>query len=258
MTDVNCWFWYVDNLFDGPLFDRPAAAARLAEQMAEVVVGLRSSDLSATATRALAAHWHSACEGMSWHWKARAAHNWASYLWANVTETADRAGDIGPTTLEAYMSVRRYSIGVAPSLDLIEPTCGFEMPDSAYYRPEIRWLRTLAADVILLCNDVVSLEKEETRGETFNAVILLQQQAGRSRNTALAEIVSLIQQRAEAFYATEARIPAMCDALDLSPRDRESTLRAAAGIHAWIGGFLEWQPCAPRYGVPLSSGLAAE
>ncbi|GAA3839825.1 hypothetical protein GCM10022403_085110 [Streptomyces coacervatus] len=95
------------------------------------------------------------------------------------------------------------------------------MPGELFHQPEYRRLCTLAREPAILSNDVASLEKEEVRTDTFNSILLLQQEENLDRSAAVETVAALIR--------------------------REAALRGAEAFHLWFGGFYDWQPNTPRY-----------
>lgn len=247
VVDMNCWFFYLDSLIDDLYFDRPPEAARLIGEIVEQMEPVRTVNRSAPEVAAFGDMWEASLEGMSWHWRSRTADAWTRYLWANLAEVSDRRRGTVPRTLEAYLRIRRASVGVSPSLAMVERAARFEIPAPAYYQPDIQRLDTLACEICALCNDIASLEKEEAQGDSYNAVIILHRFEGLTREQALDRVIEMVEDRAEEFHLVSFGIPDLCDALDLSAEDRISVTRWVDGARTFIGGNLDWQREAPRY-----------
>ncbi|KAK0660786.1 terpene cyclase [Cercophora samala] len=79
-----------------------------------------------------------------------------------VQEADDRSrGHI--RDVEAYFEVRRHTIGLYPCFAIIQH--GMELPDEVYEHDVVRKLEIMAADMIILDNDLVSYNVEQARGE---------------------------------------------------------------------------------------------
>jgi hypothetical protein len=246
-VEMNCTFFYLDDLIDEVCFERPAEAAALIEAIVTQMYPDRPSGSEPPHVAAFRDVWDRSVAGMSTHWRLRNAALWSRYLWANLTEATNRRLGAVPTTIENYLQERRHSIGVAPSLGMVERTSGFELPACAYHQTDIQQLETLTSEIIALCNDIASLEKEEAQGDTYNAVVILYTHGGLTRDQALDRVDEMVSDRANEFYRVSPRIPALCDALDLSVTQRASVYRWVDGARNWIGGNLAWQRETPRY-----------
>ncbi|WP_406161900.1 terpene synthase family protein [Streptomyces sp. NBC_00882] len=244
---MNCLFFYLDNLIDELYFDRPVQAGDLIETLVAQMYPGRCADalpFPATAFRDL---WQTGIHGTSWQWQSRMADAWTRYLWANLAEATDRRRGTVPKSLEQYLRMRRTSIGVSPSLGMVERASRFEICARAYHQSAIQRLETLTCEIIALCNDIASLEKEEAQGDTYNAVIILYRFKGLTRDQALNHVIAMVRERAEEFHALSLQTPRLCEALELPPRERIAVARWVDGARTWIGGNLDWQRETPRY-----------
>jgi pentalenene synthase len=104
---------------------------------------------------------------MSEAWRARSAHHWRLALHGNASEAFNRrSGAVG--SVEEYRAIRNLTIGTQPVLDRAERLGQFEVPECAYYSKQLILMRELAAELVVLANDLISLEKEKARGEQHN------------------------------------------------------------------------------------------
>lgn len=245
-TDQTCFFFYIDNRFDTELFDNPAVAVGLITCLIAILNGPppRTRDPAVAMFTDL---WRTECEGMSQTWRRRAETHWETYFWGNLVEATARCRSSVPDAVDDYLSMRRDTIGVQPPIDLSERLGRFEVPGEMYCQPEFRQLRTLAADLVVLGNDVASLEKEEERGDQFNAITLLRKRDGLNRAAALEKIAALIERKATEFHTLQAQMPALCDTLQLNGLRREGALRGAEAAYQAVSGTFAWQPGTPRY-----------
>ncbi|MEU5048880.1 terpene synthase family protein [Streptomyces sp. NPDC021096] len=274
-VDQMCFFFYFDNLVEELFFDAPAQAAPFIQRMADILdpdipPGLH--DRSVPAVAMLADLWADSSARMSWQWRHRAAGHWMDYLWANLAEAVDRHRGTTPASIGSYLRIRRASIGLTPVLDMYEVSGGFEVPAGVYRQSDIRRLQTLACDLTVLGNDLVSHDKEDAVGDTYNAVIILRDHHGLSERQAIGQVSAEVVRRAAEFHHLRARLPGLCDALDFDTHDRalggpgpqqrrairlpvpgtplcprEATLSLAQCLHTWVGGHFDWMREAPRY-----------
>ena len=200
-TDQMSWFFLFDDLFDGDAGTSVASARALVDAVEAVLSegdGAAVPDLTNPIVAAFADLWRRSCEGMSPQWRARAAGSWRTYLAGHVTEAANRRADVDPSR-EAQIAVRAETGGVRPILDLAERLGGYELPDSVWHGPDLSEMRRLAAEVVILDNDIVSVEKEERIGDHNLVLHVERSRTGTSRDQAVAEVAELLRTRTERF-----------------------------------------------------------
>ncbi|MFJ8017345.1 hypothetical protein [Streptomyces sp. NPDC096339] len=247
-VDMMCFFFVVDELFDGPWRGETAHATAFVDELVGVL------DLHTAAPRqalspvagAFADLWQDSVRGMSAQWRARAAAHWTRYFWGNVTEDVDRTHQ-PPTTVDAYLSARRDVIGYQPCQDMIERASGFEVPGHVWHQTAVRELSAISTDLVILCNDIYSLEKELDRGDSVNAVMLLARTTAATPEEALGEIVALTEEYAARFHTTAARARELAAHLHLDGDQRESLERWIDGNHTWVGAHNDWSCEITRY-----------
>ncbi|MFD9418605.1 terpene synthase family protein [Streptomyces goshikiensis] len=84
------------------------------------------------------------------------------YLSANLTEACDRRAGMVADSGE-WMRLRRKVIGVRPSIDVCERVGHFEVPAPVVHSTAVESARDVVAYVIILINEVYSLENDEAR-----------------------------------------------------------------------------------------------
>lgn len=250
-VEMMCFFFSIDEVFDGPLRQDPANATRYTKGMLSVLDPARERLRSPVGevpplTAAFTGLWSRSREGMSHAWQVRAAAHWTEYFWGNLTEDLDRSHR-PPTTVDAYLSARRNTIGYRPCQDMIERASRFEVPPQVWYLTAMRRLSDLATDLVTLCNDVFSLEKEQDREETVNSVLLLAKEERIGVDRALDRIVRLTQDLAEEFHATADLVMKSCEPLHLTGDELSSVRRWVTGNHTWVGAHCDWSCEISRY-----------
>lgn len=152
---------------------------------ADIVAGRTGSPRPKTAyARALADLVERAVAAAPAFWRARYAESFEAYCEGCVLEAEARLEGVAPS-LQAYLELRRGSIGMSPMFDLMELTHGVFLSEAEFASPTVARLRELGADLSALVNDLSSLEKEEAVGDVCNAVVVLQASLGCGRDQAL-------------------------------------------------------------------------
>jgi len=249
-SDMFGWFFLFDEVFDGPLRGRPQEAALFIHRMLAVLdLRTRLPEHLPPVMAAFREIWEKSKQGaMSYHWQMRAATHWAQYMWGNLAEDLDRSHH-PPVSLDAYLTLRRDTIGYRPSLDMVERTSGFEVPAQVWCQTSALRLYDITTDIVILTNDVASLEKELDRGDTVNSVLLTMDSLGTSKAKALEAINGATISLADQFHETAAQVRELGDRLGLSDDERHGLERWIGGQQNWLGGHAAWYPEANRYVV---------
>ncbi|SOD58919.1 germacradienol/geosmin synthase/pentalenene synthase [Streptomyces zhaozhouensis] len=248
VTDAVGLGFPLDDQFDGELGRRPGSVARLTTALAAVTYRPPGAPptLDLPLTRAYADMWRRAVDGMSPAWRERAARNLTRFFRSYVREAHNRLSP-APLDEHSYLALRREAVGTGPCFDLIERAGHFEVPARAYWSAETQILTRCAGDVIFLCNDVHSLEREEDQGDPHNLVLIRRRAQGCSRESAVRQVVELVRGRVELFQRVAARLPALAERLSLDAAGREATERYVAGLRCWMAGNQRWAVTSARY-----------
>lgn len=246
------WFGFAflfDDQFDAS-GDKPAQVSAVAREM--IAIPFRPlgtpPDIVCPVTLAWVEVWPQMAAGMSETWQNRFASNWARFMAAAVCEV-HLAAHREVMDLAGYTALRQHTVGLQHSLDAIERIGRFEVPPQAQAHRVMRRLRHATTDCIAYMNDVHSLDREEARGDQHNLVTVLQRHLRSSRSAALDEAIRMTYALLDEVVALHARIPDMCDELQLGPVERESVRRAVVGTGDWIRGNYEWGLSSGRYAV---------
>ncbi|MFF8774293.1 pentalenene synthase [Kitasatospora sp. NPDC015120] len=243
------WFFLFDDQFDGPRGDDPVQAQALVGAVQEVLRRRGGPDgrLRAPIVAAFADLWTRSLSGMSDRWRSRAEQHWHQYLESYVAEARRRSRGEAPTEAD-YLPERRRSIGVQPTLDMAERAGHYEVPHRAFTSAPVAAMRQLVADFVILDNDLVSLEKEEARGDPHNLVLVLRRERGLSRDAAIEEVSRMRADCVERFTALEDRLPQECDRLGLTAVERDLLDRYRHdALRSLIRGVHDWAQQAGRY-----------
>lgn len=249
VTDAVCLGFPLDDQFDGELGRQPERAAAVVSALAAIPGRPPGAPppLDTPLAHAYADTWRRSCQGMSPAWRERAARHLVDFFHAYVREATNRRR--GDLLEEAeYVALRRQAVGTAPCFDLIERAGRFEVPRVAYHSPEVQTLLRCAGDVIFLCNDVHSVEREEAQGDPHNLVLIRQRATGCGRREATEQIADLVRQRVERFVEISDRLPALAERRwRLGRADRHAVARYVDGLRAWMAGNQRWGVTTARY-----------
>lgn len=248
-SDAMAFFFLFDDQFDGPLGRRPDRVARVCQEFIDVVHGAqpgRSALFAAPALDAFADLWDRCRNGAPASWQARAAGEWEYYFAAHAHEAINRLrGE--PTGFDEYLEVRRGIAATDLPLSLGERAAGLDLPPAAMHAPALRILRRTAIEITFMCNDVYSLEKEESRGDMDNLVLVIEHEEALCRDAALARARREVAERCARFIALAARVPEVCAGLGLTVRQTAVVHGYVDVMTGWIRGYHEWETETLRY-----------
>ncbi|MFD9302230.1 terpene cyclase [Streptomyces sp. NPDC060048] len=245
-ADVMAFFFVFDDQLDGPLGRAPDRVAALCQGLIDLVHGAQLPAGSSPCAAAFAEVWSRSTVGAPAGWVARVAHEWEYYFAAQAHEAIGRLRG-RPAGMEQYLQVRRGIAGTALTVSMGERAAGIEIPASVFHSPQLRIMREIAVDVPLMCNDVYSLEKEEARGDVDNLVLVLEDERKCSRPEAVAAAAEEVRRRCTRFQQLAAEVPAVCDQLGLTPRERAAADTYIEVMCAWMSGYSAWQTETLRY-----------
>ncbi|KAF0647226.1 MULTISPECIES: terpene synthase family protein [Streptomyces] len=174
-------------------------------------------------------------------------------------EAANRRPGHRPA-VEEYVLTRRHSSQLLPMMDMVEADQGVEVPDGADAAPELRELLWSAVDVISWGNDVFSLPKEYSCGDTNNLVALLADWHGLGLPDAVRAVEGRIRDRVEEFLAVSRALPTALDALGVTdPAARTAVRRRVRCYEEWMIGTDLWQrhDCTRYRDERFAAGLEA-
>ncbi|MFD9574958.1 pentalenene synthase [Streptomyces sp. NPDC059982] len=244
--DVNGWFFLFDDQFDVPLGQWPPAAT-VCEELIDLLhlppgtPPLVSSPLA----DAFADVWQRMAHGMSRRWQGRTAQHWMEYLASNLTEAVDRRAGMVPDS-EEWMRLRRKVIGVRPSIDVCERVGHFEVPAPVVYSTAVESVREVVTDVIILINEVYSLENDEAR-DAPNLVTCLMRERQCSRAEAIGELRRRAGIQIGRLPRLRQQISGLCQPRGLPAAAQEATSRYVDAILAYMRGIYDWHRLAGRY-----------
>lgn len=138
--------------------------------------------------------------------------------------------------VDTYFALRRQTIGTAPSYGLIDMY--FNIPDHMIQHPHVQDMSDLATDMISMCNDIYSYNKEQAAGEAdHNLITVVMHQFGLSLHEAFEWVAAYHADILEKFVK-------LYDSLPWFPAESETTnqeLREYAyGLGDWVRANERW------------------
>lgn len=176
----------------------------------------------------------------------------------SLDQEAENRTCAGTPAVGDYVLMRRQSSQLPAMLDMSEAALGAEVPAPVHASPVFQELVWSAVDVISWGNDVFSLHKERSCGDTNNLAVLLMRHNGLSAAQAVDDIRLRIAARVEDFLRAERQLPEQLAALGpLSPAQHATVLKCVANHKDWMTGADRWQRSeCTRYSDPQwTSGL---
>lgn len=249
-VDQMSWFFVFDDQFDGVY----GQDEQHAEQLTAPLLALlnapprRLGSDSAPLFAAFADMWTRSCAGMSEAWQLRAAESWRSYIAGHIIEARHRKSGRHPS-FAAHFAVRKVTCGVYPIIDLAERLGHFEIPERAFRSSLLIELRDLAAEVVVLENEIFSVEKEELVGDQ-NMLLGIEAEIGCSREATIELFYAMIRQRTQRCVAIEHELDALAESLHLDTQEQSALHRYYTdAIQTVMRGTHDWQKLSGRYAV---------
>jgi pentalenene synthase len=177
----------------------------------------------------------------------RPGHEITEYLLAGyVTEAVNRVRPTPPSFNE-HLALRTDTIGVAPVLDMAERVGHYECPQRLLDSRPMQELRRIATEIVILDNDIVSVEKEEARGD-LNLVLLHERETGMTRDLTIKAIADMVRMRSERFLSVEEQLPRLYGELNLDMDEQEAAERYSTdALQSLMRGAYDWDQKAGRY-----------
>ncbi|WP_405020818.1 cytochrome P450 [Kitasatospora sp. NBC_00070] len=246
-VDQMSWFFCFDDAFDGPAGHHPEQARTVVDAVADTLDQPPAPDAPPLA-RAFHDLWLRSREGMSPPWCERAATHWRAYLYGHVQEAANRHSGT-PLTVDEYLRLRRDTIGVQPTLDLAERIGHYELHADLFTSDTVAALRTLAAEIDSLHNDLYSLAKEDAGSDPHNLLLILRRANG-AEHDACAGVIGMLHARIARFRDLEGELRTLDGTAHLGAHDRKALDRYLRdALHTVMRGPYDWAPRSGRYGT---------
>ncbi|AOR30019.1 hypothetical protein BFF78_02055 [Streptomyces fodineus] len=179
----------LDDPFDGPLAAQPRRVAAACRAFTDVITSGAGAGAGAPAGAGpLVCAFGQVCRRLAYQaspaWLESTGRHWQRYLNAYAVEAGNRAQHRIPTRAE-HFALRRDSGFVQAMPDLSQKAYDFELPPHLSTDPKVRRMLDITADVVDTVNDVHSVEKEESRGDVHNLVLVIEHELGCDRDAAI-------------------------------------------------------------------------
>ncbi|KAM7192315.1 terpene cyclase [Naviculisporaceae sp. PSN 640] len=131
--------------------------------------------------------------------------------------------------VETYFALRRQTIGTAPSYGLLD--MHFNIPDYMIQHPHVQHMSDLATDMISMCNDLYSYNKEQATGEAdHNLITVVMHQFGLTLHEAYEWVGSYHDDVLEEFID-------LYETLPWFPNESEATNQE---LREYVNGLGDW------------------
>ena len=122
----------------------------------------------------------------------RLASDLIGYINAVEAQQTIRMTNTFPS-IDEYLRLRAGDIGVCAFITENEYAMSFALPQDVYSSPPMKEILRLAVELVVLANDLLSLQKEVGDGQLDNIVTLLVAHQSLSLDQAVAEVVQMIR-----------------------------------------------------------------
>jgi hypothetical protein len=157
-----------------------------------------------------------------------------------------------PMELDEFLRRRRINTAVELALDLIEVANEAELPGAITFSDLYRTIRHSANDVIGWVNDIYSVRKELSRGDSAHLVAVLRNNTGVTWDEAARKAVDMVESAIRSHLRSIEDLQAVRPFLELNADEWQTVDDSIAGIGSWIAGSLEWMSSGARYGHPTT------
>lgn len=171
------------------------------------------------------------------------------HLEATLWEAANRARKVVPN-LDTYVRMRPLTGGLSIVTELTEIVEENYLPVEVREHDTVSRLTEASHNIVCWANDILSLEKELSRGEVNNLVVVLRDEGGLTLQEAVDRTAEMYNTEMQAFVRLSAHLPSYGAEVDANLR------RYLSGLRARICGVLDWTYESGRYRVAENITLA--
>ncbi|KAG6867501.1 hypothetical protein C0993_001988 [Termitomyces sp. T159_Od127] len=145
---------------------------------------------------------------------------------ASVVQQAQDRAENHIRSMDDYLSLRRDTVGVKPSLVVLE--FGLSIPDEFFNDPVVQRLANVCVDMIILSNDICSYNVEQARGDDHNIVTILMHHENLALDEAMEWIGDYASRRVQNFLDDLGHVP------DFGKEFRGDVKRYLDGLGNWV------------------------
>lgn len=173
-------------------------------------------------------------------WMGRFSRSMLEYFAASRWECENRRLSVVPSPA-TYLAMRPFTGAVYACFDLFAVTDALHLPAAVHDHPVVQALRLRANNVIGVCNDILSVEKELSHGDVHNLVLAIRHDQRCTLQEAIHRAAAWHDAEVGAYLALEPCMPSFGSAVDAD------LARYAGGLRAWMRGNLDWSLASARY-----------
>ncbi|KAK6859505.1 terpenoid synthase [Apiospora arundinis] len=171
--------------------------------------------------------------------KRRFLATWLDYV-ESVARQAELRSESRIVDLATYFPIRRHTSGAPSTIALCE--MDLDIPDEIRYHKTIVEMETIAVDLIVIANDVLSYNKEQAVGDDeHNIITVIMQQFGLGLQDAFDYSEQLNRVKMERFYTLYGRLPRWMGPVDLEVQ------KLVDGMAQCVSGVMHWSYESERY-----------
>ncbi|EGO21839.1 putative terpene cyclase [Serpula lacrymans var. lacrymans S7.9] len=165
-----------------------------------------------------------------------------------IQEAIDResAADVDHTrSVDAYMIIRRHTIGVKPCLVLMRSTRHLYIPDHVLKHPILEEIEDAILDTIYIANDIYSYKKEVGDNGALNNIITVIVKDPETKHLdaqgSIDHAGKIFQSAVARFHKYRSMLPSFGEEMDRQVQDYVD------GLIDWSVGNIEWSMVNHRY-----------
>ncbi|KAK8071749.1 terpenoid synthase [Apiospora saccharicola] len=171
--------------------------------------------------------------------KRRFLATWLKYV-ESVARQAELRSQSRIVDLATYFPIRRHTSGALSTITLHE--MDLSIPDEIRCNKVLLRMETLAVDLIVIANDILSYNKEQAvRDDEHNIITIIMQQFHLGVQAAFDYAGELSRRKMQRFYALYARLPRWMGPVGLAVQ------RLVDGMAQCVSGTMHWSYESERY-----------
>jgi hypothetical protein len=245
--DWSCWGFLLDDIDDSSqASSEPATLRRLFAQVQAILNNVPPDGAQTPFLEALRDVWQRMRAFSSSQWQHRFRQTLAQCLTAYHWEALNRVNRKIPT-LPEYLAHRRQTSGWMTELLLIDLAQGQALPPHIYNDPALQRLLDTANTVICWANDLHSYSKEQTLGEVYNLVVVVQAAYRCDLEAARNLVAAWHNMEIERWRSQVNQLPRW------RWRDAQHVQAYVTFSERFMRSNYEWSQVTGRYAIPSSS-----
>lgn len=241
LNDWMIWLFMFDDQFDDGLPGKQLEEIQsIVRTYIDICMNLSKASPQGPAAEALCDLFGRTLPQMSPDWCRRFTWNFVQYLSTYNWTAWNHLQGIVPE-INAYLENRHHSGGMTISIDLIELADHLHLPEALIQSQAFTRLSRATNAVVCWTNDIVSLAKEQARGDVNNLVVILARKHHISLQEAAERVNEMVTAEVQLFERIEHNL------LPVEPELQEDVRKYLSGLKAWMRANLDWSAETHRY-----------